>query len=126
MSDQHIPGPRFLVALSADFQPEDYPGLIEHTYLSLPGGQLGAGLFELRFLRVLSPDESGSPIVALQRAEQSRAVSDSLWRAAPELYRAAQALVSSIAEIDPEQRGCSTIAYSEMLEAIAKASEVPA
>lgn len=122
MTGQHIPGPRFLVALSADFQPEDYPGLIEHTYLSLPGGQLGAGLFELRFLRILAPDERGSPIVALQRAEQSRSVSDSLWRAAPEIYRAAQALMASIAEMDPEQSGCSTVAYADLSEALAEVS----
>ena len=44
-----------------------------------------------------------------------------LIAAAPELLAASKKLMASIADMDPEQRGCSTVAYSELWEAIAKA-----
>lgn len=46
-----------------------------------------------------------------------------LIAAAPDLLEAGQKLMRSIQEMDPEQRGCSTVAYAEMFEAIAKATQ---
>lgn len=45
-----------------------------------------------------------------------------LIAAAPDLLAAARKLMASIAEMDPEQRGCSTVAYAETWEAIAAAT----
>lgn len=45
-----------------------------------------------------------------------------LIAAAPDLYAAAQKLMQSIQEMDPEQRGCSTVAYAEMWEALERAN----
>jgi len=45
-----------------------------------------------------------------------------LIAAAPELLEASQNLLASIDQTDPAQWGCSTVAYAELLEAIAKAT----
>ncbi len=46
------------LAVSANFYPEDTPkGFIEITLAVPEGAAFGAGLFELRFLRLLTPEE---------------------------------------------------------------------
>jgi len=57
MSAAHTPDNRFLIALSADFEPEGWSGMTTMTFLADDKGKFGAGLYELRFVRCLSDDE---------------------------------------------------------------------
>jgi hypothetical protein len=50
--------PLALISATADFEPEHGPdGMIEWTFLAPKTAEVGAGAYELRFVRTLSPAE---------------------------------------------------------------------
>lgn len=55
----HTPDNRFVIALSADFEPDGYPDMTTLTFLADANGRFGAGLYELRFVRPLEDHERG-------------------------------------------------------------------
>lgn len=75
MSGQkHTPSSRFVIALSADFEPEDWPGMTTMTFLANETGSFGAGLFEVRFVRTLTAEEragTDAMLAAIAAAEPS-------------------------------------------------------
>lgn len=61
MTDKHTggqPGPVVIMAVTANFYPEDTPrGFVEWTFAAPDTAPFGAGLYELRFLRLLTDEE---------------------------------------------------------------------
>lgn len=72
-----------VVAMSAvaDFEPEDTPdGFIEWTFVLPRSVEVGAGLYEIRHLRCLTPEERADSYAALSKATAASAVGTSTER----------------------------------------------
>lgn len=107
METKHTPGPWRIDVNGSDKWSVDYDGP-SSTYMTICGERKEPIGF------AVEPDAFGDDAELEANAR--------LFAAAPCLLDAAQRLLTSINEMDPEQRGCSTVAYAELYDAIAKAT----